>query len=103
MWSIFETVNLKVQYRYFTVSIFSTHKIDILIKLCRNWKVIKEAHTRAKFFRFNSLDLLKKLKELLVKKLKTQGETRKNSRQNPKKTQKPPTPVELSCQKNVQK
>ena len=43
-----------------------------------------EAHG-AKFYRFNSLDLLKKLKELLVKKLKTQGKTRKNSRQNPKK------------------
>ena len=54
---------LKVQYRYFTVSIFSTHNTDILIKLCRNWKVIKEAHG-AKFYRFNSLDLLKKLNEL---------------------------------------
>jgi len=46
--------------------------------------MIKEAHG-AKFYRFNSSDLLKKLKELLVKKLKTQGKTRKNSRQNPKK------------------
>ena len=81
---------------------FFTHNTDILIKLCRNWKGIKEAHG-AKFYRFNSLDLPKKLKELLVKKLKTQGKPRKNSRQNPQKTKKPPTPVELSCQKNVQK
>ena len=81
---------------------FFTHNTDILIKLCRNWKGIKEAHG-ANFYRFNSLDLPKKLKELLVKKLKTQGKPRKNSRQNPQKTQKPPTPVEMSCQKNVQK
>ena len=73
-----------------------THNTDILIKFFRNWKVIKEAHG-AKFFRFNSLDLLKKLKELLVKKLKTQGKSRKKLKAKSQKTQKPPTPVELSC------
>ena len=49
----------------------------------------------------------------LIRKLKTQGafgEKTQNSRKIQKKlkaksqkTQKPPTPVELSCQKNVQK
>ena len=69
-----------------------THNTDILIKLCRDWKVIKEAK-RAKFYRCNSLN--KKLKELLVKRLKTQAKSRKKLKQNPEKTQKTPTQVEF--------
>ena len=44
-----------------------------------------------------------KLKGILVKKLKTQAKFRKKLKPKSKKTQKPPTPVEMSCQKNVQK
>ena len=42
-----------------------------------------------------------KLKGILVKKLKPNSE--KKTQAKIQKTQKPPTPVELSCQKTVQK
>ena len=79
MWSIFGTVNLKVQYRYFTVSIFLPITQISWSNFAEIGKWSKGAHG-AKFYRFNSLDLPKKLKELLVKKLKTQGKPRKNSK-----------------------
>ena len=64
---------------------FFTHNTDILIKLCRNWKAIKEAHG-AKFYRFNSLDLPKKTQGAFGE--KTQGafgEKTQNSRKIQKK------------------
>ena len=81
---------------------FFTHNTDILIKLCRNWKGIKEAHG-AKFYRFNSLDLPKKTQGAFGEKTQNSRKTQKKLKTKSQKTQKPPTPVELSCQKNVQK
>ena len=60
MWSIFWKCKFESTVQILHSQYFFTHNTDILIKFCRNWKVIKEAHG-AKFYTFYSLDLLKKL------------------------------------------
>ena len=46
---------------------------------------------------------LKKTQGVLVKKTQNSSQIQKKLKPKSKKTQKAPTPVEMSCQKNVQK
>ena len=103
MWSIFGTVNLKVQYRYFTVSIFLPITQISWSNFAEIGKWSKGAHG-AKFYRFNSLDSTYKTQGAFGEKTQNSRENQKKLKaKSKKKNQKPQTPVELSCQKNVQK
>ena len=101
---IFKHHNFWPQSHYSIFNIWPTninHKTNISLLL--QWLTIPSNFWSDFITALITVNWKEKLKGILVKKLKTQAKFRKKLKPKSKKTQKPPTPVEMSCQKNVQK